>query len=364
MASDLSVGMSRRTLATFIAVALAAVLLGATAMIPLPYVRYQPGSTVDLLSEVRGDERVEVHGHATYHDGGELRMTTVVATPPGMKISLLEAMTGWLSGDEAVKQYDEVYRPQETLKSQEAEAALQMSSSQEVSVVAALTELGIEVPMIPVVGAVSEGMPADGKLEVRARCLRIDGREITAWDDVVKAVSTATPGKEIEFVVERGGQEHTLDIAPKKVDDRVVVGIERGYEFELPFEVKINLAEEIGGPSAGLMFALSVFDTLTPGSLTGGARVAGTGTIEPTGEVGPIGGIQQKVAGARLAGAELFLVPDVNCAEALSGAAGDMRLTAVSTLAEAEQAITTYAADPDADLPTCEETLADARSAG
>ena len=84
----------------------------------------------------------------------------------------------------------------------------------------------------------------------------------------------------------------------------------------MPFDVSVNINDDIGGPSAGLMFSLAIYDTLTPGSLTGGQVVAGTGTIDDGGQVGPIGGIQQKIAGAREAGAQLFLVPPDNCADA------------------------------------------------
>ena len=120
-----------------------------------------------------------------------------------------------------------------------------------------------------------------------------------------------------------------------------------------PFEVSVNIDPSIGGPSAGLMFSLGIYDTLTPGSLTGGETVAGTGTIDATGKVGPIGGIQQKIAGARAAGAELFLVPPDNCGDAVGAANGDMRLVKAASMHTAVEAIETWADDPDADLPTC-----------
>jgi PDZ domain-containing protein len=357
--------MTRRTTATLVAAALTVLLAIGFLAMPLPYVRYQPGVTVDMLSERRGEERIQVTGHKVYRDDGELRMLTIMATPPKGRISLLRAMLSWASPDESVKRYAEVYGNEETEKAQERDAAVQMSTSQDDAVVAAMTQLGYDVPRVPVVGPLTDGLPADGKLVPRDRYLAIGGAPIKSWDDVVKAISTATPGKPLAFKVERGGKELTTEVTPVRdaQSGRVVIGVQRAYDYKMPFKVTLDMADSngndnIGGPSAGLMFALSIYDTLTPGSLTGGRRIAGTGTITPEGVVGPIGGIQQKVAGARRAGATLFLVPAINCDEAVTGARGSMRLTAVETLDDAEKAVSTYAANPKAHLPTCEEYLA------
>jgi PDZ domain-containing protein len=129
-----------------------------------------------------------------------------------------------------------------------------------------------------------------------------------------------------------------------------------GTGFDFPFQVRLGLDDSIVGPSGGLVFAMSVYDTLTPGSLTGGHDIAGTGTISPDGAVGAIGGIQQKIAGAAAAGAELFLVPPANCAEALGAPADalkELRLVRAPTLTSALKSVTTYADDPSADLPSC-----------
>lgn len=349
--------MNRHTLATLLAAALSIAGAIVVAAVPMPYVHYEPATTVDLLSETRGEERIQVEGHRTYPSTGELRMTTIRATPPQTGIPLLSAMEGWLSEDEAVRPYDEVYGERDTAVSKQNEAAVQMATSQDVAVAAALIHLGIDVPMIPVVGPLTPGMPADGALIERDRYVSIGGARVTTWDDVVKAVSGSRPGKPLEFVVERDGERLEIPVTPRRIDGRVVVGVQQAFDFDMPFEVDITVPDGIGGPSAGLMFALSIVDTLTPGSLTDGSRVAGTGTITPDGEVGPIGGIQQKIAGARAAGAQLFLVPARNCDEAVSAERGAMRLAAVQTLAEAEKAVSTYAADRGADLPTCDEVL-------
>ena len=137
------------------------------------------------------------------------------------------------------------------------------------------------------------------------------------------------------------------DILPAAPQLRLGVG----YEF--PFKVTVNIGDSIGGPSAGLMFALSIYDVLTPGSLTAGGTVAGTGTITGNGRVGEIGGIQQKIVGARNDGAQLFLVPADNCEDTQGAHNGDMRLVRVDTFDTAKSAIETWAEDHDAKLPSC-----------
>ena len=350
--------MSRHTVATLVAAAVTVVGAVTMAAVPLPYVRFQRGTTVDLLSEVRGTERIQVEGHKTYPDDGELRMTTVSETPPKTGVPLLSAMIAWLSDDEAIKPYDDVYRPQDTAVSQQSQSAVQMSTSQDVAIAAALEHLGIKVPSVPVVGPISPGYPADGALAERDRYISIAGHPIRVWDDVVRVISHATPDKPLTFVVERDGKKLSVPVTPRVVDGRTVIGVQAAFDYKFPFKVTINLPDQIGGPSAGLMFALAIADTLTPGSLTGGAHIAGTGEmLNAEGLVGPIGGIQQKIVGARQDGASLFLVPASNCDEAVTAHPGSMRLAAVATLDDAEKTVSLYAADHRAKLPTCEEVL-------
>jgi PDZ domain-containing protein len=138
-----------------------------------------------------------------------------------------------------------------------------------------------------------------------------------------------------------------------KKSSALQVSIAPSYEF--PFDINLNLDENIGGPSGGLMFATGIYDVLTPGSLTDGKAIAGTGEIDAQGKVGEIGGIQQKLVGAQDDGARLFLVPAANCAEALGGHYDPkkMRLVKVSTLQEAIADVKAWAKDPDAKLTKC-----------
>ena len=343
--------MSRRSLATAIAVPLLVGLWVAAALVPVPYVTYHPGSTTDMLSETGGQERIQISGHDAYYDDGALRMTTVSVTPPEDDVSIFEALTAWLSDEEAVEPYDAVYDEGETDKQSDTQGAVDMTSSQDAAIAVALTQLGYKLPIDVTVGEVTEGMPADGVLETEDQLLRVNGTKVRRAQDVIDAAATGDP---LDLVVRRGKEWLKVSVTPKKTADGPRIGIGLGEAYsDFPFDVSVLIDPQIGGPSAGLMFSLAIYDTLTPGSLTGGHDIAGTGEISSDGTVGPIGGIAQKVVGARDAGAELFLVPDANCEQALGAPREDMRLVRVRTMSDALESIKTWVADPDADLPSC-----------
>ncbi len=151
----------------------------------------------------------------------------------------------------------------------------------------------------------------------------------------------------------RDGKQTTVSFKPGTKDGKPYLGVSVGIGYELPFDVNVDIDPAIGGPSAGLMFSLAIYDTLTPGSMTDGKAIAGTGTISPDGSVGPIGGIQQKIPAALHDGAKLFLVPASNCADAVGADHGDMRLVKVDTMDSAVDSIEAWAKNPDAKLPTC-----------
>ncbi|NYE37583.1 PDZ domain-containing protein [Nocardioides cavernae] len=350
--------MSQRTRAGLIALCLLAVLWGTAFFVPLPYVTYYPGPTVDILGTADGEETVQVTGHQAYYDDGELRMTTVYVSTPQEDVTLPDLLRAYFDPDAAVWPRSSIYAPDETDESSDRESAVAMVSSQDTAIAAALTELGEDVDPIVEVLDVTPGLPAEGELEVRDVLVEVDGTAVEEPQDVVDAVDAvdaATEGQPITFVVRRGEKERTVQITPERVGEDLRVGITPGVGFDFPFQVSVNIADNIGGPSAGLMMSLAIYDTLTPGSMTDGADIAGTGTITPGGEVGPIGGIQQKIAAARDAGAELFFVPADNC-DGIGGVdPGSMRLARATTMHAAVETLADWVADPDADLPTCED---------
>jgi Lon-like protease len=347
--------MSQRSFAATMAAVLLVLLGGAALVLPLPYVTYEPGLTVDVLGEDAGEEIIEIDGRRAYRDEGQLRMTTVYVTRPGGHVSLWDAMHAWLSDEEAIYPYESVYPPGQTAEESETESAVEMVSSQDAAAAVALRELGYDVTEVVEILDVADKLPADGKLEVRDVLVEVGGIDIDDPQDVVDAVDRAGVGEPLEFVVARDGKRRSVEVTPRAVDGDKRVGISPGLGFEFPFKVKVKVSDQIGGPSAGLMFSLAIYDTLTAGSLTGDRVVAGTGTITKEGKVGPIGGIQQKIVAARDAGAELFLVPSSNCDEALGAPRQDVRLVRADTMRSALDAIKAWTSDRDAELPSCEK---------
>ncbi len=345
--------MTQRTLAGLLAVPLLVALWFQVLREPLPFVIYAPGLTVDVLGTSDGEELISVSGAETYRDDGELRFTTVLVSQPETDVNLFQLVGAWIDGDDAVYPYDAVYRPDDTDTSEDEEGAFQMATSQDNAIAVALTELGYDVDPSPVVSRVIEGAPADGELEVGDHLLSIDGVEVTSIEDAGQAVDDAPDGEPVDLRFLRGENERTTTITREEIDGQLRLGFEMRNSYHFPVEVEVGVDPSIGGPSAGLMFSLAIYDTLTEGSLTGGGSVAGTGTIAADGSVGPIGGIDQKIAGARDDGVGLFLVPADNCDDAYESPHGDMRLTRVASMSEAVDAIEAWAADPDADLPQC-----------
>jgi Lon-like protease len=345
--------MTQRTLAGLVAVPLLVALWVAALLVPLPYVVYSPGYTIDVLGKTKGTETIDVEGAPSYHDDGQLRFTTVFVTQPDTHIGLLQAMGAWIDPDAAVYPYDTVYAPGETDATSRREGEAQMSSSQDTAVAVALTELGRDFETEVVVGAVQPGSPSEGVLREGDQLLAVGGDRISSPNQVASAVEDDTDGRPLEIRVLRGGAEQSVSVQPEDTSDGPRIGVQLGLSYDFPFEVDFGIDPNIGGPSAGLMLSLAVYDVLTEGSLTGGDVVAGTGELLPNGAVGPIGGIDQKIAAARDDGASLFMVPPDNCEDAIDAPRGDMRLVRADTMSDALAAIKTWAGDHDADLPAC-----------
>jgi len=351
--------MSRRTLASLLVFLLLAALVVLLVFVPVPYVTMSPGPTVNVLDD-SGSRRpiISVSGHRTYPTRGQLRLTTVSVTNPTRRIGLLEALSAWFDGTRAVYPRDAIYPPDQSPADVEQQSSGEMVSSQDTAVAAALTELGFRLPVQIEVLSVSRGAPAEGHLRPRDRVLVVNGTTIRAADQVSRALQSSGVGQPATLVVERDGRRRTVTVTPEAAPDdpnRGVVGVQVGTGYDFPFDVRVNLNETIGGPSAGLVFALGVYDTLTPGSLVDGNKIAGTGTIDAQGHVGPIGGIQQKIVAAADAGAKLFLVPPDDCRSALGADVDpdEIRLVKAPTMHSAVTSLKAYAQDEHADLPSC-----------
>jgi PDZ domain-containing protein len=347
--------MTQRTLAGLIALPLVVALIVIAWVVPLPYTIYSPGPTVNVLGEFDGKDIVQVEGHKTYDDEGQLRMTTVSETTREARLGLWTLLGAWMSDTEAVYPREVAYPDQGTVEDDREAGQVQMASAQDAAIAAALTQLGEDVDEVSV-AEVAKDAPATGKLKADDVVTKVGDTAVDTPQEVVTEVQKVEPGDTVEMTVERDGKKRTETVKTGEKDGKAYIGVSLGATYEFPYDIKITLDPAIGGPSAGLMMALSVYDTLTEDPLTDERKIAGTGTIDGDGNVGPIGGIQQKIPGAAEDGAELFLVPAGNCQDVEGAANGDMRLTRVETLDDAIEAIEIWTEDPNAKLPTCGST--------
>jgi Lon-like protease len=349
--------MSRRTASLLVAGLLLVALCAVAWLRPVPYVAMRPGPVQDTLGRLGGAPIVEIHGPTTYPTDGELDLTTVSVTAPTAELTLGDALVAWFDPQRALVPRDLYYPPEQSVKEAEQESAVQMASSQDAAIVAALTELGYDVPRSVVIRSVTKGAPAQGHLRVGDVITAVNGTPVEEGAEVSALLQDVDPGGTATFTVRRDGGEVRVQSPTEAAEgepSKTLVGITIADEPRLPFDVSIELGHRIGGPSAGLMFSLAIVDKLTPGALTGGRHVAGTGTITPNGLVGPIGGIGQKIAGADNAGAPVFLVPNANCGEARKAQSNDLTLVRVRTLESAVDSLKELAHDPEASVPSCE----------
>lgn len=344
-------------------------LLCAGVFIKVPYAEMSPGPTVNTLGDHDGEPVLQISGHKTYGTSGHLNMTTVRVTSADYKMNLVEAVYGWLAHDDKVVPHDTLYPDGKTEEQSTQENAEEFSQSQESAKVAALKELGIPVESWVIVSTVLKDSPAEGRLHAGDVIKAVDGTAVKAPDDVADLVTKHKPGEKVSFTIVPAKEQAAAEKEHRKAtkteqvtittatsDDtgaeRAIVGISAGTDHTFPFSIDIKLAD-VGGPSAGLMFALGIYDKLTPGSLTGGTFVAGTGTIDDAGKVGPIGGVEMKTVGARDKGARYFLTPKDNCAAAAKDTPDGLTLVKVDTIGDALDALKDIRGGHTDDLPKC-----------
>ncbi len=330
-------GVNRRILTLIVALVPVLVLGVVGSVVTVPFVALGPGPTFDTLGEVEGKQVVDVTGAPVDPTTGHLNMTTVSVRDG---INLFEAFGFWASGEHGLVPRSEVYPPDIPREQVEKSNQQDFKNSETNAEVAALHFL--KMPTVVLVRGVLEEGPANGVLADGDELISIDGTPITSPQQVVDHVAAKRPGDTVSVVYRRGDGEHTAAIVLAELPDepdKPYIGVGLGEGGRPPLQVEFNLAD-IGGPSAGLMFSLALIDKLSPGELNGGRFVAGTGTIDQAGKVGPIGGIQYKMIAAREAGAETFLVPADNCNEARQRAPEGLRLVKVDTL---DSAVTSLA---------------------
>lgn len=328
------------------------ILLGAAMFIPVPYVMTSPGPVFNTIGEVNEIELISISGTETYPTEGELDMTTVSEYGgPQEGLDMFQAIWGWIDPDRRVVPRESVYPEGETEEENTARNIEAFSTSQSYAIAAAMDYLDQPIKEQVIVTSVGLDTPAQDKLRAGDEILTVDGVQMTTPEQVVEAVRSKPIGTDLNFSVMRGGTKLEVVVTSgTRPDDPeteqneatipyIGIGIDINYSAE--FEIKFGVTG-VGGPSAGTLFAIGIIDKLTPGALTQGKIIAGTGTIDPDGNVGEIGGIRQKLIGARDAGAVLFLAPEGNCDEVIGHIPDGLTVAAIETLEDAMDEIEAF----------------------
>ncbi|WP_203656777.1 YlbL family protein [Demequina activiva] len=354
-APDDLVPTDRRTLVMSVCGLGGAILVAVLSVLPASFALGGPGPTFDTLAQDDGVPTVEISGAPTFPASGELRLTTVtVARTSETPFTLGRVLRDWASPSAYVTPEEEVFGTPDQEDEFEEQSQQAWITSQEAATVAALEALGEPVPATLTVAEVDETSDALGVLEPGDVITGVDGAEVGTFTGLSDAVGDRSPGADITVDYLRGGEQQEATFGT--LDDgfgEAIMGIWIDPQFDLPVDVSVNVAE-VSGPSAGLMFSLSIMDQLTEIDELGGAKVAGTGTISAAGDVGPIGGIRMKMYGARDAGSSSFLAPVENCGEVAGNVPDGLDVFSVDTLDDAYAAITAIGAGDTSALATCE----------
>jgi len=347
--------MSRRSASVALALSLLALLVLAVSLLPVPYVRLAPGSTYNTLGTVNGVPLISITDTTTYPTTGHLDLTTVNESGgPIGTLTLGDALRGW--GDPSMRVLPrEVLFPEDPSPDEvKQDQTVAFDSSESSAIAASMRYLDRPLRSEVRVASVTPGSPSDGVIAVGDVIESVDGQQVASSSDVGRLVRSQPIGTALAIGLRSPeGQSRTATVttAPREEDPSLpFIGVLTITEYRADFPITFGLTG-VGGPSAGLMLTLGIIDKLTPAELTGGRFVAGTGTIDPEGQVGAIGGLEQKMAGALEAGAELFLAPRENCQAVVTSRPEGLTVVPVDTVAQAVDAIEDWRAGRP--LPSC-----------
>ena len=314
---------------------------GTDITLAVPYAAEGPGPMFNTLGDVDGEDVIDIEGTETDPVAGNLNMTTVSVRT---NMTLPQAIGRWITTDDSIVPVSQILPPNLDEDQLREYNKAEFAASEGNATVAAMRYLG--QPTRVIVHDLLEDSPSADALESGDELTAVDGNEVTQPSEVQDAVRAHAPGDELTVEISRGDETKevriTLGENPHEKGEPMM-GILMTSEPAGDVTVNYNL-NDVGGPSAGMIFSLAVIDKLSPGQLNHGKFVAGTGTIAESGEVGPIGGITHKLAGARDAGVELFLAPEGNCDAVRTVDTGDMTVASVKNLDEAVAAMDDYAA--------------------
>lgn len=334
-------------------------LMSIAFVIPMPYVIESPGPTFNVLGKVDNHQVITIKKAKTYPAEGSLRMVTVsLRGGPESHISGIELLVAALDKRNEVLPEEQVYPKGITREEVTERSNSQMTSAQQNAEVAALAEQGIEVPGTQTISGFVDDSPNIDALQVGDQLVSIKHGDETIQLDTATAIFQVLrqipAGSTLELTVLRSGTEKTVKVTTVANQEGAgsLLGIYLNMRLQMPVDINISL-EDVGGPSAGMMFALGILDLMTPGDLTGGADIAGTGTISVTGEVGAISGVVQKIHGAADDGADFFLIPQDNCRQMRGAKLPDIRVVPVRDLRQARDIVTKISNGKTGGMPSC-----------
>lgn len=346
---------TRRTWITLIACGLVVIALVIASLVKVPVAILRPGPATNTLGTVDGKPVISITGATTYPTKGELLFTTIsLSGGPQYPVSAMEWAWTKLT-DHNAEFYPEsaFFSEGETAQQVQEQSTAQMTGSQEIAQTVALRAAGFDVAEKIEVAAVAKDAPSGSTFKTGDIVVSVNNKKVDRLADPIDALEGVQPGTAVPVVVSRAGQSVTLSAKTgAREDGTAYLGIVLNPKYTFPVQVTVN-AGDVGGPSAGTMFSLAIYDKLTSGSLTGGRNIAGTGTISEDGSVGPIGGVRQKMIGARDAGARYFLAPSADCNEVVGHVPDGLTVVKIATFDEARADVARIADGQAAGLPTC-----------
>ena len=335
---------------------LAIVLVVLAVFMPIPFVRSAPGSTYDALGKVDGSAVVNVeakNSYQTYDTSGELRILTVSQWGgPYGKLEWLDALRSLWDRSIVITPTEFLFAPNIDPNQVAQESQIQFQSAESAAIAAAMAYLGYPVSTDLLVATVMTDKPVSKALMLGDQVIQINGESTQAFDDVVRILEQVSPGDDVNVTVKRGKETliQTFSTFADTETQKARMGVNILSIYRGPMPITFGLGG-VGGPSAGLAFALSIVDQLTPGDLLAERDVSVTGEIGIDGSVGPIGGVKQKVSAAARAGSTILLLPRDNCRDLPDQLPEGLQVVPVSSLTEALAAL---ASETPEKLPVCQ----------
>ena len=314
----------------------------ATLLAPIPFVFFKPGVPDNVAGKI-----ISIKDAKTYPINGKLFITSILVTNPDSPVFGAETLVNWAIGPHVVLPKESIYPPIQPAQKIERDSRNEMESSKVTSTAAALRYLGYDFDEVYYVSDIRDYSDAVKKLKIGDVITEIDGKEINQIEEIRTSYAKKSIGDSLLITVERKDKNgkvtpvttrvilvENLDIEEK---ERPAIGILVGTSARFPIDVDFNLPG-VGGPSAGLIFAVGIVEKLTEEDLVRGRKIAGTGTISASGKVGGIGGIEEKMVGASRIGATIFIAPRENCPD-IEHVPKGLKVIPVSTLSEAIEAL-------------------------